>query len=269
MAKLPYLNIGCGSTWHKDWVNIDFQSSSEHVIAHNLLNGIPFPDNSFEVVYHSHVLEHFLPQDAEKLIKECYRVLKPGGILRVAVPDLEIITRNYIRYLEAALNNEPGADEKYNWTMLELYDQAVRTKGGGQMIEYIKDTSRNNDDFLLERNGEELRLLIQNVRNPKENPTIVSVKKGFWSRIKGKLTDILLGKDVKALDVGRFRLGGEIHQWMYDRYSLSNLLKKAGLKNPQVVSFDKSLVSNWRQYKLDEVNEKVRKPDSLFMEATK
>src|SRR5688572_2806566 len=178
MEKLPYLNIGCGFTFHKSMVNIDFISTAPEVKAHNLLQGIPFGDNKFEAVYHSHVLEHFQKKDGDKLISECYRVLKPGGICRIAIPDLEQIARNYIKYLEAALNNEPGAKEKYDWTMLEMYDQVVRTKGGGEMVEYISDVSKNNDRFLLERNGNEIKLLIENIRHGNNNHSLSSSKPG-------------------------------------------------------------------------------------------
>ncbi|MFN9648236.1 MAG: methyltransferase domain-containing protein, partial [Pseudanabaena sp.] len=56
---MKLLNLGCGHRFHSAWTNIDFRSNNENVIAHNLLKGIPFPDQSFDVIYHSHVLEHF------------------------------------------------------------------------------------------------------------------------------------------------------------------------------------------------------------------
>jgi hypothetical protein len=80
---------------------------------------------------------------------------------------------------------------------------------------------------------------------------------------------MLLKDDVNALNIGQFRLGGEIHQWMYDRYSLSELLKKHGFENVKVVSATESQIPNWSNYNLDMMDGKVRKPDSLFMEAQK
>ncbi len=268
MEKLPYINLGCGFHFHKDWTNVDFLKSGEGVIAHNLLAGIPFDANTFEVAYHSHVLEHFLKPDAEHFIAECYRVLKSGGVLRVAIPDLEQIAKNYVKYLEEALNNVEGANEKYNWTVLEMYDQTVRTKGGGDMMEYIKNAKKNNDAFLLERNGNEVKLLIENIRNPK--PQIGGASRtGFRNKIKEKLIHMLLKDEVKALNIGRFRLGGEIHQWMYDRYSLGQLLSKHGFKEIKVVNANESSIPDWTSFGLDMVDGKVRKPDSLFMEAQK
>ena len=94
------LNLGCGYRYHSDWTNINFVSTAENVIAHNLKDGIPFSDNSFDVVYHSHVLEHLSKSEAEPFLKECYRVIRPQGVLRVVVPDLEDIARMYLHSLE-------------------------------------------------------------------------------------------------------------------------------------------------------------------------
>lgn len=273
MEKLPYINLGCGFTFNDSWVNVDFISTGKDVIAHNLTQGIPFKDYSFQAAYHSHVLEHFTKTDAEKFISECYRILQSGGILRIAIPDLEPIARNYINYLEGALANDASAKEKYNWTMLEMYDQVVRSKGGGEMIDYIKDVSKNNDAFLIERNGNETKKLIENFRNIKEVSSVnkseaISLSK-FISRVKSKLIHMLLKDDVKALSIGQFRLGGEIHQWMYDRFSLAELLKKHGFAYVKVVSATESQIPNWNDQNLDMMDGKVRKPDSLFMEAQK
>ena len=68
MAKLNYLNVGCGNKTHTDWVNIDMASNSPDVIVANILKGMPFPDNTFDVVYHSQVLEHFPKERAHAFI---------------------------------------------------------------------------------------------------------------------------------------------------------------------------------------------------------
>ncbi len=274
MEKLPYINLGCGAKFNERWVNVDFTSTGKDVIAHNLTQGIPFKDNAFKVAYHSHVLEHFTKDGAEKFIAECYRILQSGGILRIAIPDLEAIARNYIKYLDASLANDNSAKEKYNWTMLEMYDQVVRSKGGGEMIDYIMDETKNNDAFLIERNGDEIKQLFNNFRNVKPDESVTKNSSGFSlanfkSRVKNKLIRMLLKEDMNALSIGQFRLGGEIHQWMYDRYSLGELLKKHGFKNPTVVTATESKIPEWNSFNLDMMDGKVRKPDSLFMEAQK
>ncbi len=73
----------------------------------------------------------------------------------------------------------------------------------------------------------------------------------------------------KEFKIGKFRLGGEIHQWMYDRYSLSELLNKVGFVDIKVCSAFESEIPNWQNYQLETINGVVRKPDSLFIEAKK
>ena len=103
---MRYVNLGCGSRCHPAWINIDIAPCVPGVIAHDLSRGIPLPDSSCDVVYHSHLVEHLRPEDARRFMKECYRVLKAGGILRVATPDLERICRLYLEKLEGAFASE-------------------------------------------------------------------------------------------------------------------------------------------------------------------
>lgn len=58
-------------------------------IHHNIQYGIPFTDNSVDVVYSSHMLEHLFSEDAKTFMKEAFRVLKRGGVARICVPDLD------------------------------------------------------------------------------------------------------------------------------------------------------------------------------------
>jgi len=59
------------------------------VLHHDLGYGIPFADSSVPAIYTSHLLEHVTRIDAQRLMKECLRVLKPGGMVRIVVPSLE------------------------------------------------------------------------------------------------------------------------------------------------------------------------------------
>jgi len=96
---MDYLNLGCGYRYHPEWTNVDFVSTGEGVIAHNLRSGLPFPDNHFEVVYHSHVLEHFhyaLDNELLNVLTEWKRVLQPGGQLLISVPDLKTLCWLYL-----------------------------------------------------------------------------------------------------------------------------------------------------------------------------
>src|SRR5690606_28178644 len=117
------LNIGCGFSYHPDWINVDIRAVGPEVLTCDVRKGLPFPSSSFDVVYHSHLLEHLRRQEAAHFMRECFRVLKPGGIMRVVVPDLERICRSYLEQLELGLKTGDAAN--YDWIMLELYDQTV------------------------------------------------------------------------------------------------------------------------------------------------
>ena len=278
---MKYLNLGCGNRFHKSWTNINFDSNSNEVIACDLTKGIPFPDNFFDVVYHSHLLEHFTRTTAKNFLLECSRVLRPQGVLRVVVPDLEQIVHTYIKALELANSGSEEWAYNYNWILMEMYDQTVRTFPGGEMGEYLVREHIPNEDFLLERWGNEAKELIETghrVRQEAElgsknfkhflKPIYRSLKNSGYGR--DILLKLLLGKEYNALKIGRYRQSGEIHQWMYDRYSLSVLLKECGLENIVQRSATDSYIPNWTSFNLDtDPDGTIYKPDSLFLEGIK
>lgn len=263
-----YLNLGCGSHTHSDWTNVDIVEQGPGILKHDVSRGIPFPDLTFDVVYCSHLLEHLRRDDGTFFIRECHRVLKPAGILRIAVPDLEAICRAYLSKLEAALRDEFHAAD-YEWMMLEMVDQMARERSGGQMIDYFKRDPLPNKPFIRERIGEELSDILKSLKG--SSGLKVSGIRGWRHFFRGRLLEFIAGRDAaRALEIGRFRLGGEAHQWMYDRRSLSVLMKGAGFKETFQQTAFESQLEKWSDFCLDTTPEgKVRKPDSLFMEAVK
>lgn len=281
---MNYLNLGCGCRFHPAWTNVDFISTAEGVIAHNLIEGIPFPNASFDLVYHSHVLEHFSKTEAEAFVKDCCRVLRPQGVLRVVVPDLEQIVQAYSIALEQASSDSQEGAAHYEWILLEMYDQAVRTHSGGEMLAYLSQEHIPNEQFIRQRFGIEAKNLIEAARQCRQQPRPAMVQEGQPQRLlkqiyrfvryptysRELLIKSLLGKEYSALKIGRFRQSGEVHQWMYDRYSLARLLKKCGLENSVQRTATESFISDWTRFNLDtEIDGSVYKPDSLFIEAIK
>lgn len=141
MQKLK-LNIGCGLSAPVGWVSIDSSLNARfaklpwfwkvlaalHIIpldrasilypkniyVYDVRKGLPFPDNSTEAIYCSHFLEHLNRKDASYFIKECYRVLSNGGIIRIIVPDLAQYIEQYMKEVRQGnkdvLIKEPGSD---------------------------------------------------------------------------------------------------------------------------------------------------------------
>lgn len=270
---MKLLNIGCGSVFHPSWANIDIVSASFEVQAYNIKKGLPYADNYFNACYSSHLLEHLTRSEAEKLLLECWRILQPQAVIRVVVPDLESIV---VTYLDLVKKNYANSSEEanYEWIMLELYDQSVRHFKGGEMNKYLSKNNIENKDFIVARVGQEAEKNWLKQENSVWNKIKSKKPNWFIQKLRIKLAKVLVqlvaGKEVKqAFEEGVFRNTGEIHRWMYDRFSLKRMLEQAGFVNVRVCRADDSLIPNFGSYSLDMVDNKIRKPDSLFMEAIK
>ena len=88
------LNIGCGDkNFGEDWIHID-GGDYPHLDSKDIFN-LPYDDNSVDLIYASHVIEYFDRHGVKYYLKEWIRKLKPNGVLRIAVPDFEIMSSLY------------------------------------------------------------------------------------------------------------------------------------------------------------------------------
>lgn len=114
--------FGCGTWLVDNYINVDYldymfgqqleSNIAYHIpqvgancyfLKHDAVQGIPFKDNQFKTIYHSHFLEHINNQQGLNFLKECFRVLHPGGTMRMLVPDLELWTNAYLKNDQAFL----------------------------------------------------------------------------------------------------------------------------------------------------------------------
>ncbi len=272
------MNVGCGRRFHQAWINIDLESYDPAVVQHDITKGLPYEDDQFDAVYHSHVLEHLDPGDGEKLLDECYRVLRPGGVLRIVVPNLEQIATLYLNYHRQAWAGETGAAINYKWMKLELLDQLVRSHSGGSMGQYMAGDEIKNSGFVRARVGDEFSRCQDMGHGRDDNTTrVLTFTEKATARIEKAKFGLtrwiirrLLGKDaLRSFDEGLFRNQGEIHRWMYDRYSLKTLCQARGFTDFKVQSAIDSSIDDYESFELDSENGNVRKPDSLFVECRK
>ena len=238
------LNIGSSARVADGWKNVDFNwlarlstwpvvakvlysvgvlSDSRYqrikkingnIIVHDIRKRLPFDNASFDVVYHSHVLEHLDKSSGKQFISECCRILCDGGTVRIVVPDLELLIQRYIRELTNVRNG--GTRAAYDKSMSDLFDQMV-------------------------------------------------------SRIpSARAKQNLLTRAIECLFVGSTYSNGECHQWMYDCWSLGQLLEAEGFSQIKIVDAFTSRIQEWDQWFLD-VNQdgSVYKDDSVYIEATK
>lgn len=127
------LNIGCGDVQPDGWTNIDNSNRAwltvklpwidkalvacgalspscygPKVNTSNLLKRWPFADGSVQAIYGGDFYEHFTREQANHLTAEAFRVLAPGGVLRLRVPDGELMWRNYLKAVDAARSLPAG-----------------------------------------------------------------------------------------------------------------------------------------------------------------
>lgn len=132
-----FINFGCSESGYPGWINVD--KSFRHIIlsrvpfaplflfkigilskqfylAHkegkfknvrygDVAKKLNFKSGSVDCIYSSHMLEHLYFDDANKFLKESFRILKKGGILRIVVPDAEEIAREYVEGLDSREKN--------------------------------------------------------------------------------------------------------------------------------------------------------------------
>lgn len=112
------LNLGCGAQVVDGWVNVDYalgarfsqvplfrgvnrrlglfhQDWDDRIFIHDLTKPFPWDDCCADVVYSSHILEHFSKADGLTFLGECHRVLRQDGVIRIVVPDLHEVFRDY------------------------------------------------------------------------------------------------------------------------------------------------------------------------------
>lgn len=111
LAKYPkkiMLNVGCGTDYKRDWINID-NNSDENIhkldLNWDLRNPLPFDEESVDYIFNEHFIEHLTVEEGQRAIKDFMRVLKKGGVLRIATPDLEVTVD---KYLDIPIDKDPA-----------------------------------------------------------------------------------------------------------------------------------------------------------------
>jgi predicted SAM-dependent methyltransferase len=97
------LHLGCGRRHIPGYVHIDVVDYP-HVDHVSSIDNLSFlQDRSVELIYNCHVLEHFKRREVNRVLREWYRVLAPGGLLRVSVPDFAALCEVYVRSRDLGL----------------------------------------------------------------------------------------------------------------------------------------------------------------------
>jgi len=264
---LLMLNLGCGERTHHSWVNIDYSLKAKlqklwflrpfirsvplsNYLHHDLRRGIPYDNDTVDVVYSSHVLEHMEKGQAPLFLREIHRVLKPNGIVRIVVPDLELSAREYLDALNALRQSsvaDRGLIDRYEWATIMLLDQMVRTRPGGEMVEWLR---RHRQSELV--------------------MSMTDVLKGIANSDEGHQGYRAIRQIAQMFGMINPARTGELHRWMYDDISLGLLMENAGFSDVKRMSHIESRVPHWETYCLDNNSDSsAYMPKSIWMEAIK
>lgn len=248
------VNVGCGTRFDPRWINLDGEPVEASIRRYDCRDRLPFTDASVDAVYSSHVIEHLPPTVARDFVREVYRVLKSGGVIRLATPDLETLAFEYLKNLYRACDGDLGARDRHEWLVIELFDQFSRDKSGGVMLEYWKRNPMPCEDYVLERMGAEVKNFLGSFRS------------GGSTNVESKTEAVVPGPSDRAFETLAF----ERHRWLYDRLSLARLLAETGFGEVQVCAHNSSMIPDFETYRLDTLEDgRIRKPDSFFMEGVK
>lgn len=142
------LDIGSQSARYQDFTTVDLYAPEADVKADAA--ALPFPDNSVEEIWASHILEHIEPPKVQQTLREWLRVLEPGAICRIAIPDLDDACRAWLERRPAALSmifgayDGPGQTHYKGWGPVELRDELTGAGFEVVSVQQFRETAENN-----------------------------------------------------------------------------------------------------------------------------
>lgn len=268
------VNIACGASVVSSWLNLDFSPVTSEIKKANLLGRLPLADQSIDVCYSSHFIEHIPRKKLKGFLTECYRILAPGGRIRLVMPDLEEMCREYLTMREA------GEHEKADFLVLEILDQCVRQEAGGELGQYYRSLSdQDNSDLMSEyvkiRTGENLDFY----KGQGEKRTAIKDKIRTAVRSPGKFLTLLQWSYSRALSLMfpaafrqqniSFASVGERHMWIYDFHTLAKLLQQVGFVDIEKLACNRTHITDFPLVPLDmyEDGSPRKGRESMYIEA--
>lgn len=146
-----YLEIGCGPETHPGYLHLDYEWRPHIDICWDVTRGLPLPSNSMQGVFSEHCLEHIPFSGTDRALAECFRILKPGGRIRISVPDGRLYMRKYLEAVDGrTADGLPYAsDDPYHGLYCPIMSVNRIFRAHGH--EFIHDF--DSLKLLLEKNG--------------------------------------------------------------------------------------------------------------------
>jgi len=249
-----------------------------HDVAHMPL---PFEDNSFDHIYSYHIYEHLFHNEADFYTAEIFRVLKPGGIYRASAPNMEMVSSEYLKYLDKLCENQNDDDmRRYYWTVLKLIDQGVREVSGGLMLEAMR-AGKLDKEYVKKNFGESYAIFFDGKPEQASSQVKTAPRKSLLSRIlslspekiKARVENLKYKKKLKKYNKGLgadLRTNRETVSLLPDEIYLKRKLEASGFTDFSVKDYKTSNILHWEKYDLDRSNNGDYPYDpSVYVEAVK
>jgi predicted SAM-dependent methyltransferase len=93
--KIRKLHIGCGDRLMDGWLNTDYRPASKSIMCLDARKPFALESNTFDYIFSEHMIEHISYSYGQKMLTECFRILKPSGKIRLSTPDLAFFVKLY------------------------------------------------------------------------------------------------------------------------------------------------------------------------------
>ena len=127
------LHVGCGNVKLPGWLNIDIAPEADLTI--DVRQGLLFQDNSVDFIYNEHFIEHLTYEEGEVVLKDFWRCLKIGGVLRIATPDLDFLIKMY----DAGFRNEDWFPPGFEYVKTKGMAMNMAFKSWGHQYVYNEE----------------------------------------------------------------------------------------------------------------------------------
>lgn len=156
------LQIGCGKEILEGWINLDMDFFKGIDLINDVRKGLPFKDKTFDYVFAEHFIEHLTRDEGKNFLKECFRILKIDGILRISTPNLDWVWLSHYRI--------PASEEEkrfyseilnrafYGWGHRFLYNDVV-------LLDLLKEAGFSEIKFFKYGESED-----ENLKNLERHP---------------------------------------------------------------------------------------------------
>lgn len=183
------LHVGCGMVYKPGWINIDNNSDNNIEkldLNLDLANPLPFPDNSVDFIFNELFLEHLTVDEGKRAISEFMRVLKPHGVLRIAMPDLKNTVANYLKPKEQWVADTKELFEKFHLTYIKTQAENLNIafrEWGHKWLYDKEELARRIDElgfknYVFCEQHKSMHAPLNNLETRKESTLIVEITKG-------------------------------------------------------------------------------------------